>query len=113
VREGTILTGTLLLRCIHSGSNQTIVSAGGSFADPVGIVIAPSGGIFVADPNTFGGASIIHVNPTSGTQTTISSGGNLASPVSMAIEVNGNILVADHISTLIRVDPMLPDDGLG
>jgi streptogramin lyase len=84
----------------HTGV-QTIVSSGGSFGEPTGIEVAPSGEIFVADQT----AKVIRVDPATGAQTVVASEGNLVRPTGIAIEASGSILVADaYAEAVIRVN---------
>jgi hypothetical protein len=76
---------------------QTTVSSGGSFVEPLGIALAPSGDMFVVDPNAFGGlGGVIRVNPATGAQTTVSSGGSFVGPVGIALAPNGDVFVVDR-----------------
>lgn len=88
--------------------NVTIVACcvSGAF----GIALDANGDIIVSD-RFF--ASIIRIDPDTGSQTTISSGGLLLQPVGLAIAGNGDILVADMdtccgpgTGNIVRVNPI-------
>jgi sugar lactone lactonase YvrE len=90
---------------------QTVVSSGGIFVNPSGIVIAANGDILVAEPESAGGrtGAVIRVDPLTGAQTIVSSGGSLVHPVGIAIDTSGDVLVVDASHAVIRVDPMTGD----
>jgi Ca2+-binding RTX toxin-like protein len=90
------------------------------FADPVNVVVAPSGRLMVADSSANGGTgAVIGVDPSTGQQSLVSN--NLssptplfASPFGIVLERNGTVLVADPDSpapvsatsgAIIAVDP--------
>lgn len=62
--------------------NQTPVSLGGTFVEPVDIAVAPNGDILIGD-NT--ARAVIRVNPVTGAQTIVSSGGSFSTPDGIAI----------------------------
>ena len=84
---------------------QTIVSSGGFFQEPVGIVIEASGNIVVTDRTGF----VIRVDPATGIQNVLSAGGYFADPFGLALEADGNLLVVDAAyggsGAVIRVNP--------
>jgi len=84
---------------------QTIVSSGGFFQEPVGIVIEASGNIVVTDRTGF----VIRVDPATGIQNVLSAGGYFADPFGLALEAGGNLLVVDAAyggsGAVIRVNP--------
>ena len=95
---------------------QTTVSAGGSFADPLGIALEADGNILVAELSSgfgtpFFEGGIIRVDPATGAQTTVSSlvtGDALPNPRALAVEADGSI-VAIASGGLRRVDPVTGD----
>jgi sugar lactone lactonase YvrE len=101
-----------VIRVDPTSGIQTVVSSGGNFRSPSGIVATTSGDIFVVDGSAFGSAgAIIRVNPVTGEQTTVSSAGDLGGPSGIALDANGDILVAGHLAltgrgAIIRVDSL-------
>jgi Ca2+-binding RTX toxin-like protein len=90
------------------------------FADPVNVVVAPSGRLLVADSAAFGGSgAVIGVDPNSGAQSLVSNNASsptplFSSPFGIALERNGTILIADPATpapvsgtsgAIIAVDP--------
>jgi DNA-binding beta-propeller fold protein YncE len=107
-------------------TNQTsILSSGGNFVDPYGIVRDPiSGDLFVADMDAAGGnGAIIRINAITGAQTILSSGNFFVDPVDLAFDLQGQLIVADirgsNSSILVRVNPvtgaqtLLTPNGIG
>ena len=99
---------------------QTIVSSGGDFHNPFGIAIASNGDIFVADASAYvdSKGGVIRVDPVTGDQSTVSSGGFFELPNNIAIDANSDLLVVDQFAfnfqdAIFRIDPTIPDDGLG
>ncbi len=95
-----------------TSGDRTVVSEGGAFSSPAGVVVEANGGILVADTDAFGGSGgVIRVDPVTGAQTTVSSGGTFVSPIGVALEPNGGVLVADADAFggsggVIRLDPV-------
>ncbi len=90
------------------------------FADPANVVVAPSGGLLVADSSAYGGTgAVIGVDPISGQQSLVSNNATsptplFASPFGIVLERNGTVLIADPESpapvsgtsgAIIAVDP--------
>jgi hypothetical protein len=73
-----------------AGPSQMVLSAGGSFANPLGVAIDPmTGDILVADWDAFGGGGgIIRVDPVMGMQTTLTSGQLLGHSLSNAFDIS-------------------------
>ena len=62
-----------------TSGDRTVVSEGGEFSSPAGVVVEANGGILVADTDALGGSGgVIRVDPTTGAQTAVSSGGTFA-----------------------------------
>ena len=104
-----------VVRVTRSSGAQAIVSAGGLFQSLRGVTIDAEGDILVADP---GARAIFRVSPQTGAQTIVSSGGHLVGPRNLALDFAGRVLVAeqddlDGSGSILRIDPTLPDDGLG
>ena len=70
---------------------------GGSVTVPLGVVVAPSGDIYVANGGPFVGglAEVLRINPVTGATSVMSSGGLLTFPVGIALGINGTIYVTD------------------
>ena len=107
-----------------SGSNQTLISSGQHFVNPIGIALATDGKLYVADHAccaTGGGiGAIIRIDPgqpASSNQTLISSGQHFLDPMAIALAADGKLYVADgrccgsEKGGVIRVDPGLPNGG--
>src|SRR3989338_1966643 len=86
----------------------TVVSSGGNFVDPVGVVVAPNGDIFVSDNI----GKVIKVNPTTGAQTVIASGGPFVCPTGIAFDNSGNLLVDDPCNEPGAVIKLNPTTGV-
>lgn len=90
---------------------QTLVSAGGLFVDPVAIALEPSGSLVVVDPNALDGrGAVIRVNPLTGQQTLVSAGQYFEDPLGITIAPNGDLYVANASCSclppgVLRVDP--------
>jgi hypothetical protein len=98
-----------------TGSQSAVSSAstpGSLFVNPVGIVAASNGTIFVADADAFAGAGgVIRVDPATGAQTAVSSGGNFVRPTGIVLSPTGSLLVADPDALtgpggVLRIDPV-------
>jgi hypothetical protein len=85
----------------------TVVSSGGNFVDPLGVAVATSGDIFVAD-NT---GKVIKVNSATGAQTVIASGGPFVCPTGIAFDNSGNLLVDDPCNEPGAVVKLNPTTG--
>jgi sugar lactone lactonase YvrE len=97
-------------------SENAAPAGGPSFADPIGVTLAPDGAILVADRAAFAGTGgVIRVDPVTGARTAVSEnaappgGQNFVSPHGIALAPDGAILVADGGGAggggVIRVDP--------
>ena len=101
-------------------SNNEISSAN-LFVDPVGVAVAPSGALMVADSGAGGGTgAVIEVDAATGQQSLLSSNAVspldlLADPFGIAVERSGTVLVADPQSpapvsgtegAIVAVDPL-------
>ena len=106
-------TGPAVFRLTAAKGAATKVSAGGTFATPIGIAVDGKGAILVADADAFGGqGGVIRVDPGTGAQTTVSSGGLFSNPFDVTVEANGSILVADpHANGTGGVVRVNPDTG--
>ena len=88
-----------------------MVSSGGLFVSPNGIVLDPFGDAFITDINAEGGnGAVIRVDIATGVQTLISSGGSFANPYGIAQDGNGDLYVTDFgafggAGAIFRVDP--------
>jgi Ca2+-binding RTX toxin-like protein len=91
------------------------------FEDPVGVAVAPSGALMVADAGAAGGGgAVIAVDPTSGQQALVSSNAISAldyfvDPFGIAVERSGAVLIADPETpapvsgtegAIVAVDPL-------
>ena len=92
---------------------QTIVSSGGQFIDPYGVVEAPDGSLIVADQGLLGGTgTLFRVDPVTGAQTVITTNGYLIDPFEVVIAPDGSFLVADFAHRRVGADcPGRPRDG--
>ena len=85
---------------------QTVISEGGFLVNPQGVLLSPSGMVYVADPDsgeTFG--RILRIHPVSGVQEIISELELLQHPTGLAMEEGGSLVVADASGAVLRVDP--------
>jgi DNA-binding beta-propeller fold protein YncE len=104
---------------------QSLVSSGGEFFDPAGIVVAPDGQIYVVDnraPDNDG--AVIRVDPRTGVQTLVTERSaepgrrELDLPFGIAMESDGRLVVSNRVSPaalpllcqalgkVVRVDPV-------
>ncbi len=99
-------TGAVIAINPANGAQQ-MVSSGGSFANPSGVVVEPGGTLLVLDTDAFGGVGgVIRVNPSNGAQTALSVGSLLINPFSADLESDGTIVVASaNGARVARVDP--------
>jgi Ca2+-binding RTX toxin-like protein len=114
-----------LIRVDPASGQQTPLSTNATsfqalFADPVGIAVAHSGLLLVADSNAYGSGAVIAVDPSTGQQTlvsndTVSPPGLFVNPFGITVEGSGTILIADPDSraavsgtkgAIIAVDPL-------
>ena len=108
VADRSALDGTGALIAVDpSDGTQRLISSGGSFANPSGVVVEAGGSILVADSDAFAGAGgLIRVSPGNGAQAPLSQGGLLANPFAVDLEAGGTIVVASGGGARVtRVDP--------
>jgi hypothetical protein len=109
--------GAQVIRINVTTGVPTVVSSGGSFANPQGVAVAANGDLLVIDGRAFGTGAVFHVDPTTGIQTVVSQGGYFVNPYGIALEADGDILVVDPSAFpgscpapgcggVIRVNPM-------
>ena len=96
VADRSALGGTGALIAVDpTNGRQRLVSSGGNFANPSGVLVDPGGSILVADSDAFGGAGgVIRIDPANGAQVPLSQGGLLANPFALDVEAGGTIVVA-------------------
>ncbi|MBI2906994.1 MAG: hypothetical protein HYX92_05000, partial [Chloroflexi bacterium] len=75
---------------------QSLVSSGGSFANPQGLAIDSAGNYIVADGEASGTGALIRVDPISGDQSIISSGGLVRSPSGVAVDAAGSLYLTSQ-----------------
>ena len=102
-----------------AGSNQTVISSGQNFKNPMGVVLAANGKLYVVDRDCCGGGegAVIEVDPSqpaNNNQTVITSGQLLEEAYGIALAADGKLYIADSeccgggVGGVIRVDPALP-----
>jgi DNA-binding beta-propeller fold protein YncE len=65
---------------------RKVLSSGGEFSSPAGVVVDGKGSILVVDTDAFGGSGgVIRINPRSGKQTKVSSGSGFTGPRGVAV----------------------------
>src|SRR5262249_42094256 len=95
---GGVALPDVVLRVDVTTGTQTIVSSGGSLAGSdsfnPGLAIAGDGGILVtAATFTPGIASVVRIDPVTGTQKVVTAGGTLVQPAGIAVAPSGDIFV--------------------
>ena len=103
-----------IIQVIPESGGQSVVSAGGNFVDPSGIVLGVDGQLYVADPECGCGnagslGGIVKVDPFTGAQTVVSAGGSFIDPNGIALSPDGQLYVADYgsagIGSVFKVNP--------
>ena len=76
---------------------QSLVSSGNLLVDPAGLVVAPSGAIYVLENvGTNGQPAVVSVDPASGAQSLVTRGDDLCYPFGIALEPSGSLLVTNY-----------------
>ncbi|MBI3851774.1 MAG: NHL repeat-containing protein [Verrucomicrobia bacterium] len=98
----TSLNNTVSKLCIGNGS-VTPLSSGGLLNQPYGIVLGPSGDLFVT---SFANSVVVQVDHVTGAQTLVASGGSLSGPLGIAFNAAGNLVVANYnTSSILQINP--------
>jgi len=96
------LNNTISKLCIGNGSVSTLTS-GGLLNQPYGIVLGPSGDLFVT---SFANSLVVKVDHVTGAQTQVASGGSLSGPLGISFNAAGNLVVANYgTSTILEINP--------
>jgi streptogramin lyase len=105
-----VTTFNELIRVDRNTGEGTVVSSGGLFTDLRSVAVARNGDVYVLNTQSepFFPASVILVNPATGSQTLVASGITLGAS-DLAIAPDGSIWVATRFGVIWRVDPSTGD----
>jgi hypothetical protein len=109
-----------------AGQNQTVISSGQAFVQPLGVVLRSDGLLYVTDAvccvsgsNTGAVIQVDPGQPNGSNQTVVSSGQNFVFPRGITAAADGSLYVTDAFccvsgnssGAVIRVDPSKPNDS--
>ena len=108
-----------VIRIDRTTGAQTVISSGGNFHNPFGIVVESNGNLVVSEEGGPNPGKILRVDPVTGVQQILSTASVFRDPQSLALDDQGYILVSEGSAggggfngSVVVVDPLTGSDSI-